>query len=92
MNSPGKGRPTREQIHEIVWKVAAEHTDKSVDELRPEHRLIQDLGADSLTVAEMAMELEEKLDTTIPEEVLDKPELTLGQVEQAICDRLLGPQ
>jgi acyl carrier protein len=77
---------TRERIHEVVWSLAAKHSDKEVSEIRPESRLIQDLGADSLTVVEFSMELEEELGLTFPDNVLDKPDLTMADVEKAILD------
>jgi acyl carrier protein len=68
---------TRERIHEVIWTLAAKHSDKEVSEIRPESRLIQDLGADSLTVVEFSMELEEELGLTFPDNVLDKAVLEL---------------
>ena len=77
---------TRERIHEVVWSLAAKHSDKELSEIRPESRLIQDLDADSLTVVEFSMELEEELGLTFPDNVLDKPNLTMADVEKAILD------
>jgi acyl carrier protein len=77
---------TRERIHEVIWTLAAKHSDKEVSEIRPESRLIQDLGADSLTVVEFSMELEEELGLTFPDNVLDKPNLTMADMEKAVLD------
>src|SRR5207244_4396607 len=52
---------TPERIHEVMWSLAAKHSDKVISQIRPESRLIQDLGADSLTVVEFSMDLEEEL-------------------------------
>ena len=79
---------TPERIHEVVWSLAAKHSDKELSEIRPESRLIQDLGADSLTVVEFSMELEEELGLTFPDSVVDKPNLTMADVEKAILDLL----
>src|SRR5216684_9104501 len=73
-----------ERIHEVIWTLAAKHSDKELSEIRPESRLIQDLGADSLTVVEFSMELEEELDVTFPETILDKQDLTMADVERAL--------
>jgi acyl carrier protein len=78
---------TREKIHNVLWKLAAEHAAKEVKDLTPDTRFVQDLGADSLDLAEMTMELEDQLGISVPEEVFSDPNLTLGQVEQAIHER-----
>lgn len=76
------------QIHDLVSKVTADQLGKQPQELRPEARLMQDLGADSLDVVELSMELETQLGVTIPEELMDNKELTLGELEEAL-QRLL---
>ena len=73
-----------EKIHKTIWSLAAKHSGKDVNEIKPESRLVQDLGADSLTVVEFSMELEEELDLTFPETLLDKQDLTLADVEKAV--------
>jgi acyl carrier protein len=75
---------TRQQIHETVWRLTADHMDKDLGDLHPNHRLNQDLGADSLDTAELTMALEETLGIDLPDEGLDKPDLTLGEIEEAI--------
>ena len=75
-----------EKIHETVWSLAAKHSGKEVKDIRPESRLVQDLGADSLTVVEFSMELEEELDVALPETLLDRPDLTMGEVEKAVLE------
>jgi acyl carrier protein len=77
---------TPEKIHEMIWSLAGKHSNKDITQIRPESRLVQDLGADSLTVVEFSMELEEELGLTFPETVLDKKELTLAEVEKAVLD------
>ncbi len=77
---------TPEKIHEIIWSLAAKHSNKDITQIRPESRLVQDLGADSLTVVEFSMELEEELELTLPETVLDKKDLTLADVEKAVLN------
>jgi acyl carrier protein len=75
-----------EQIHETIWSLAAKHAGKDMKEIRPESRLVQDLGADSLTVVEFSMELEEELNVTFPETLLDKQDLTMADVEKAVVE------
>jgi len=81
----------RERIHEVIWTLAAKHSDKEVSEIRPESRLIQDLGADSLTVVEFSMELEEELALTFADNVLDKPNLAMADVEKAVLELVPKP-
>ncbi len=87
MTTSSKPALTREQVHEVLWSLAAKHTDKEPGTIKSGSRLVQDLGADSLTVVELNMELEEKLGITLPDEVADNPNLTLGEIEQAICSQ-----
>jgi acyl carrier protein len=80
---------TAERIHEVLWKMVAQRAGEDPAKLTPELRLLQDLGNDSLDVAELAMELEDELGVTLPNEALDNPDLTLGELEQALCARCL---
>jgi acyl carrier protein len=89
MNTASKPTLTREQVHEVLWKLASEHFEKSPAELKPDSRLMQDLGADSLEIVELSMELESRLGITIPDDALESPNLTLAEVEKAICDKSL---
>ena len=89
MSTASKPALTREQVHEVLWKLAASHLDKRDDQLKPDSRLVQDLGADSLEVVELSMELESRLGISIPDKVLDRPDLTLAEIETAICTTCL---
>ncbi len=75
---------TPEKIREVIWTLAAKHSDVPISDIRPESRLVQDLGADSLTVVEFSMELEEELGLTFPETILDNSSLTIAEVEKAV--------
>lgn len=85
MTTSSKPAVTRQQVHEVLWSLAAKHTDREPNTIQPSNRLVQDLGADSLEVVELQLELEEKLGITLPDEVADNPTLTLGEIEEAIC-------
>jgi acyl carrier protein len=89
MTTANKPPLTAERIHEVLWRLAAQRAGEDPAKLTPQTRLLQDLGNDSLDVAELAMELEDELGVTLPNEALEKPELTLGDVEQALRDRCL---
>jgi acyl carrier protein len=55
-----------------VKKVVAKRLDKSEDEITPEASFIEDLGADSLDVVELVMDLETEFDIEIPDEESEK--------------------
>ena len=59
-------------MSEIVYKVIQEVLTDDVDKIKPEARLIDDLGADSLTAVEIVMELEKKLDIIIDDSEVEK--------------------
>jgi acyl carrier protein len=89
MSTCSKPTLTREQVHEVLWNLAAEHLEKAPDQLKPESRVVQDLGADSLEVVELSMELEANLGINIPDDALESPNLTLGDIENVICEKCL---
>jgi acyl carrier protein len=51
-----------------VKEVVAEQLSVSPDEVKPESKFVEDLGADSLDVVELVMALEEAFDIEIPED------------------------
>ena len=55
---------TSEKIKEII----AKQLNKPVSEITDEKEVVKDLGADSLDVMEMLMNLEEEFNITVPEE------------------------
>jgi acyl carrier protein len=88
MKSTSKPRLSREEVHQVIWSLATEHVDREASSLEPGQRLMQDLGADSLDVAEMAMELEEKIGIKLPDTALDNADLTLGELENLVWKEL----
>ncbi len=50
-----------------VKEVVAEQLNVNPDEVKEESKFVEDLGADSLDVVELIMELEEKFDIEIPD-------------------------
>lgn len=52
---------------EEVKEVVAEQLNVNPDEVKEESKFVEDLGADSLDVVELIMELEEKFDIEIPD-------------------------
>ncbi len=55
---------TSEKIKELI----AKQLNKPVSEITDEKEVVKDLGADSLDVMEMLMNLEEEFNITVPEE------------------------
>ncbi len=55
---------TAEKVKELISK----QLNKPVEEITEEKEVVKDLGADSLDVVEMLMNLEEEYDITVPEE------------------------
>ncbi len=55
-----------------VKQIVAENLEVSVDQLTPEAKFIEDLGADSLDIVELVMALEEEFGIDIPDEDADK--------------------
>ena len=55
----------------------------SQNQVKPEAKFIEDLGADSLDTVELVMELEEEFDITIPDDAAEKIQ-TVGQAIEYI--------
>lgn len=55
-----------------VKAVVVEQLNVSGDEVKPESKFVEDLGADSLDVVELVMALEEKFDIEIPDDQAEK--------------------
>ena len=47
--------------------VVARHFRRAADDIGPDTRFVEDLGADSLDMVELAHALEEELDVTLPD-------------------------
>lgn len=64
---------------EVLKEIVSEQLNVSMEEVKLESNFIEDLGADSLDLFELAMEMEEKFDIEIPSEDL----LEIKTVEKA---------
>jgi acyl carrier protein len=65
----------------------AEELEVSVDQLTPEAKFIEDLGADSLDTVELVMALEEEFGLEIPDEDADKLK-TVGDALEYLRSRV----
>lgn len=68
---------------EKIINLIAEQLDAAPENLTMETNLIEDLGADSLDIADLVMELEEQLDVEISDEDLAKLK-TVGDIVEYI--------
>lgn len=60
------------EIAEKVTKIVVEQLGVSEDQVTPEAKFIEDLGADSLDQVELVMALEEEFGSDIPDEAAEK--------------------
>lgn len=58
---------TKQEIQAIVISVVAKQLDLRLDQVKPESRFAEDLGADSLDLAEIMMDLEDEFDLMVPD-------------------------
>ena len=67
----------------MLEKILAERLDVDADSISDEKNIVEDLGADSLSVVEIIMDIENEFDINIPDE--DAEELhTVGQLREYI--------
>ncbi len=58
----------RAEITQKVTDIVAEQLDVSKDQITQETSFVDDLGADSLDIAELVMEFEDEFDLNIPDD------------------------
>ena len=75
-------------IEERVVEIVSENLGVSKDSITRQTRFIEDIGADSLDIVELVMELEEEFEITIPDEQAEKIK-TVGEAIDYI-ERELG--
>ncbi|EDP73935.1 acyl carrier protein [Hydrogenivirga sp. 128-5-R1-1] len=61
-----------QNIEERVKEIIADQLGISVDQIKPESKFVDDLGADSLDVVELIMAFEEEFNVEIPDEDAEK--------------------
>jgi acyl carrier protein len=59
-------------IEERVISIIADQLGVAEDEVQPDSKFIEDLGADSLDIVELIMAMEEEFETEIPDEEAEK--------------------
>ena len=68
-----------------IGKIIVEQLGVNEDQVKPEAKFIEDLGADSLDIVELVMALEEEFETEIPDEDAEKLQ-SVGDVIKFIED------
>ena len=67
--------------------ILMEELDARREQLTPEARLVEDLGADSLTLVQIAMRMEDCFSITLPEEITEQV-VTVEKLYDALATRL----
>ena len=70
-------------IEQRVKEIIVEQLGVTADQVTPEAKFIEDLGADSLDIVELVMALEEEFGNEIPDDQAEKL-LTVGDVVKYI--------
>ena len=68
-----------------IKEIIVEQLGVNADQVTPEAKFVEDLGADSLDIVELVMALEEEFGNEIPDEQAEKL-LTVGDVVKYIED------
>lgn len=76
-------------VSERVTDIIASQLGVEKEKLKPETSFINDLGADSLDLVEVIMELEDEFGINIPEEAAEKLQ-TVGQAVEFIDKASVG--
>ena len=72
-------------IADRIKDIIVEQLGVNADQIKPEAKFIEDLGADSLDIVKLVMALEEEFGTEIPDEEAEKLQ-TVGDVAKFIED------
>ena len=75
-----------ENLQERLYVLVANQLGLEREELVPDARILDDLGADSLDVVELVMALEESFDIVVPDEDVERLQ-TIGDVQQYLAVR-----
>jgi acyl carrier protein len=71
----------------VVMEILAEELDVGSEQLTPDARLVEDLGADSLTIIQIAMAIEERFGLSVPDARWEGVK-TVGDVLDALAELL----
>lgn len=74
-------------VFEKIKEILASQLDVDAEEMSPDTKIAEDLGADSLDVVELLMAIEEEFDVEIPDEEIEKLK-TVGDVAEYIQNNM----
>jgi acyl carrier protein len=77
-------------VFDRVKAIVVEQLGVEVDQVMPQSKFVEDLGADSLDVVELVMALEEEFDLEIPDEDAEKI-ATVGEAAKYIERHVEAP-
>ena len=77
---------SEQNIKQRVFELVSEHLGVDIEKITDETSFINDLGADSLDIVELVMDLEEEFDVKIPEDIADKIQ-TVGDAVTFIAEQ-----
>ena len=69
------------EVEEKVRKIISEQLGVEEDDVVPEAKFVDDLGADSLDTVELVMALEEEFDIEIPDEEAEKIQTVAAAID-----------
>ncbi len=69
------------EVQDRIKKIIAEQLGVEEEEVVPEAKFVDDLGADSLDTVELVMALEEEFDVEIPDEDAEKIQTVGGAID-----------
>jgi acyl carrier protein len=73
--------PTMAAVEDRIKKIIAEQLGVEEDDVVPEAKFVEDLGADSLDTVELVMALEEEFEIEIPDEDAEKIQTVASAVD-----------
>ena len=77
-------------VFDRVKAIVVEQLGVEADEVTPQSKFVEDLGADSLDVVELVMALEDEFDLEIPDEEAEKI-VTVGEAAKSIESHVEAP-
>lgn len=83
-------KPVRQDVLAGVVEIVAEQLGASAERLR-ESDALETLGCDSLDIVEIAMQLEERFDISVPDEFADRVR-TIGEVTDGVLQLLIAAE
>ncbi|HLA85193.1 MAG TPA: acyl carrier protein [Thermoguttaceae bacterium] len=78
-----QGGLARDDVFRRVARIVAEQSDTPAERITERDHLINDLGCDSLDAIEIAMEVEEEFDVSIPDDSSEQFQ-TVGQIVDGV--------